>query len=229
MKAFRLVSDGRLSAKGYIKGEHVWCLPGATCPKCKTTWGAAGLEYPATTIHGKSANAFKSGVVDWKTYQRLKEAVETNLPLILPGTHFGPIIGSFQGGPVELDFNWLRPWTLLVRSKARIELATVLREQHLVEPQIKGSRESLIEIQIEPRCQLHPQSFVADSGKTCETCGRNPQRLVQPILEQDSIPKGIHMFRPRNFLTIIIVSQEFVEACNGARLTNAEFEEIPIA
>src|SRR5207245_9117115 len=124
------------------------------CPECNETWGAAGVEYPCMDVPHKFAESFTPGVVPWSDFLTLRRSLPSIVPLVVPGTHFGPIVGSFRGGPMTFDFNWLRSWTLLVKSTAIEALGGVLNKHQTARPSLaypKGIRDELLELQIDPK------------------------------------------------------------------------------
>ncbi len=133
---------------------------------------------------------------------------------------------------MTFDFNWLRPWTLLVKSTAIEALGGVLNKHQTARPSLaypKGIRDELLELQIEPKCELHENSFTGNGVARCKTCGRNPRPLKVAVIDRHSIPAQDHLFRPANFPTLIVVTNRFMNVCKDAGLTNVAFQEIGVA
>src|SRR5438309_771030 len=127
MRMYQLMPIWPASNQGYVRGEHACCLPGVSCPTCKATWGGAGVEYPCHTKWDPDLLEYcGKEVITWGEFLKIKSRLPKNIPLLWPGTHFGPIVGRFDGVKVPFDFMWLRSWTLLLTQRAVDALQNLL-------------------------------------------------------------------------------------------------------
>lgn len=63
----------------------------------------------------------------------------------------------------------------------------------------------------------------------CPTCGRNSAIMPgTPLIELDSIPAGVDLFRVSNFQTLLVVTERFAEAVRTAGIKGAEFRVVDV-
>jgi len=88
----------------------------------------------------------------------------------------------------------------------------------------------LLQLELLPRGQLHPDCLPKDRPAPCEKCGRKGwRRPEEPILEAAALPDDVDLFRVEGFTTMIVGSERFVAA---ARRLGYEqdivFRELPL-
>jgi uncharacterized double-CXXCG motif protein len=234
---FWLGEDKTATARysGGFNAAHQWGLPGVHCPACGVTWGDAGHDYPAVDLsHLQERRAFETARPEpFHEFVRLRELVRPLAPpnsKLPPGTHFGPLVGTAQGnfGP----FAWLGSSRLLMRREVVDRLQaegvrgllgarTALRFRKKDPPE-------LLEPQMEPRGELHPDCFLPDVPSPCTTCGRlGLRRPEAPILDAASLPTDLDLFRVGNFATMIIGTDRFMDAVRRLELDGITFRELP--
>ncbi|MCP3142647.1 SitI6 family double-CXXCG motif immunity protein [Pyxidicoccus xibeiensis] len=234
---FQLLLGDYRHQKGGYSARRKWLLPGVSCPECKATWGGAGLNYPAVDLSGHPVAKTLSKAhleEDFEEFERLREQVRPLLPSgfpLEPGTTFGPLVGKARG-PFSV-FTHQYGGTLLVRYDA-LELlqAEGIRGLRGVPTEMvfrpKGLPE-LLDLHIEPRGLLHPDCIPRSIPSPCPKCGRQGFSLPkQPILDKDSLPKNLDLFRLRNFATVLVVTERFKKGVERFALDGLTFRELPV-
>lgn len=231
----RDVPEPRYSG-GYDYG-HKWGLPGSQCPVC----GAGtktGDAYPSVDLSHLPAEEQKKYLPrfepDFAEFERLREQVRPLVPPgvhLWPGTDFGPLNGKAQGefGPLVLH----HPWTLVMQREPLEQLlAQGQRGLKGVRTELRFRKKNppeLLELELLPRGELHPDCLV-ESHPPCPRCGsRGLKRSEEPILNAVTLPEGLDLFRMSDFMTMIIVTERFVEAVR--RLGYEQdilFRELPV-
>jgi uncharacterized double-CXXCG motif protein len=214
---------------------HRWGLPGVNCPRC-SSWATIGLAYPSVDL---------SSLPNQEEYTRrwpvppqhldelrrtLMTAVPAHLPL-KPGTKLGPLTGKAKG--TFGDFAWPNSWTLLVRRGARDLLQSAgvkLPESAATEISYRSSEPpDLLELQIEPRAKLSVKCLPEGSAEPCPVCTRRrinaPERIV---LQKDSLPSDVDLFRIVELPTYIVATSRFADAAQDLRLSDIVFKEIEV-
>lgn len=220
---------------GDLNARRRWLLPGARCSTCGATWSASGHQYPAVDLSQlpERGELEKPRPEPFPEFARLRERVRPLAPpdaRLPPGTGFGPLVGTAHGdlGPLT----WQGDYLLLLRrdtlERLRAEGIRGLlgcptelrwRQQHPPE---------LLELQIEPHGRLHPDCLPPDLPPPCATCGRLGLRLPElPILEAASLPANLDLFRIGNFATVIVGTEQFMDAARRLELDGITFRELP--
>jgi uncharacterized double-CXXCG motif protein len=227
---------GRRYSGSYNAG-HKWGLPGVHCPVCDAIWSMGSDAYPSVDLsHLLEQDKYASRLEeDYSEFERLCEQVRPLVPVgipLQPGTEFGPLVGTAKGefGPLLMQ----NPWTLLMRREALEQLQAAGVQG------LKGCRTELrfrqknppevLELELLPRGQLHPDCLPADRRAPCTKCGRRGWKLPdEPLLDAASLPEDMDLFRMGDFTTMIVGSERFVEA---ARRLGYEqdivFRELPL-
>lgn len=219
--------------KYYINATHTWSLPGVKCSVCKSTWSVIGVAYPCVTITDSIlAEKLKKPqpISEFEFTELIKEIVplfsgDFFLP---PGTEFGPLEGKAWG--IFGDFAWLNPWTILVQNEtygrlaeAGIKLPKVV--SHNLRFRAKNFPE-LLEFQIEPLARLSQSSYSVAEPARCHACGRETRSATRIIIDQNSIPEHVDLFRIRDLPTFIVAKERLFEICEEENLKDILFSEI---
>jgi uncharacterized double-CXXCG motif protein len=126
------------------------------------------------------------------------------------------------------------PWDLLMKREALEQLqAAGVQGLKGCRTELRFRRKNppeLLELEMLPRGQLHPDCLPADRPAPCAKCGRSGLRLPEePVLNEGSLPQDLDLFRVGDYATMIIGSERFVEA---ARRLDFEqdilFRELPL-
>jgi uncharacterized double-CXXCG motif protein len=205
---------------GSYNAVHRWKLPGVHCPECGAIWSLGADAYPSADLsqlpdHEKYFARLEE---DYAEFERLREQVRPLVPpgvQLWPGTKFGPLTGTAKGdfGPFLMYY----PWTLLLKRETLERLQgegvqglkacrTALRFR-------KKNPPELLELELLPRGEVHPDCLPEDRPAPCAKCGRKGwTRPEDLILEPSSLPQELDVFRLSTFKTAIIASERFVEA-----------------
>jgi len=205
---------------GSYHEEHQWGLPGVHCPVCDAIWSDGSDAYPSvdlTQLHEKDKYVARLEE-DYAEFERLREQVRPLVPAdvpLWPGTPLGPLVGPARGefGPLNLYF----PWMLLMRREALAQVQAAGARG------LKGCRTAmrfrqknppeLLEMELLPQGRFHPDCVPPDRPVPCMKCGRRAwKRPEEPILEAASLPEDLDLFRLKDFTTMIIGSERFVDA-----------------
>ena len=222
---------------GSYNAANKWGLPGVHCPRCDAIWSDGSEKYPSVDLSQLPERDKYSARLekDYTEFERLREQVRPLAPggvPLRPGTKFGPLEGTATGefGPLLLQ----NPWMLLMKREA-LEALQAAEVQGL-----KGCRTALrfrlknppelLELEVLPRGQLHPDCLPQDRSPPCTKCGRQGWKLPEaPILEAASLPKDLGVFRVGNFPTVLVGSEHFVEAARRLGFEqDVLFRELPV-
>jgi uncharacterized double-CXXCG motif protein len=222
---------------GSYNGVHKWTLPGVHCPVCDAIWGGRSDAYPSVDLSVLPEQEKYTARLeeDYGEFERLREQVRPLVPPgvpLWPGTEFGPIEGTAQGefGPFFRFYSGI----LLVRRDA-LERMQVKGVQGL-----KGCRTELrfrkknppelLELELLPRGQAHPDCLPEYRPEPCAKCGRKGwARPEELILKASSLPADLDAFRLEDFMTAIIASERFVETARRLGYEqDIRFLELPV-
>ena len=216
-----------------LVAHYSWHLPGVRCPICGDTWATIGVIYPLIDFSGNplGKQLEKPRPEELEVFEQLQAAVRALAPDELPlppGTDFGPMHGRVTGK--FGDFVWPAPWDLVMRVEAYEKLAAAgLR---LPEPSFPNLQEKvrgqLVHLQIIPMGRMSSQAYENPDKPICPRCGRDSRKYIKTVIEMDSIPREVDMFRIGDFPTMIIVSEKFKEITERLGLTNISFEKIEV-
>ncbi|MCP3169670.1 SitI6 family double-CXXCG motif immunity protein [Myxococcus qinghaiensis] len=218
---------------GYVDARHTWGLPGLHCHECGATWSAVGHDYPSVDLsvlpeHTEFVTPRPEPMTE---FIRLRELVRPYVPegtALPPGTNFGPLTGRAVGNFGAIAWLGTR---LLSRADALDRLQaegvrgllgcrTAFRFRQKNPPE-------LLELQIEPRGNLHPDCIPTDVPPRCPTCGRHGfGRPDDPILAAASLPSELDLFRVGNFATMVIGTERFKDAVHRLSLEGITFHEL---
>jgi uncharacterized double-CXXCG motif protein len=235
MQFFVVEEDRSAGYTGFVDAALKWGLPGIrNCPACKGTWGG-GFAYPSVDLTPvvSLANFEKARPEPIEEYERLCELVRPLLPqgaLVLPGSSFGPRIGTARGrfGPFVMNY----PWVLLVQREPLEKLQaeglqglkgcrTELRFRQRNSPE-------LLELEILPVGRLHPDCLPPGSPPPCPRCGRRLVPLPDDlILDAATLPNNLDLFRLADYSTVIVCTERFVDACKRLGLDGVTFLPLP--
>ncbi len=221
---------------GYDFG-HKWNLPGIHCPQCDATWAATGIDLPSVDLSSLPDQQKYCPRVEenYSEFERLREQVRPLVPpgvQLEPGTQFGPLDGAARGefGPLCLHHSW----TLLLRPEPLARLtAEGLQGLKGCRTQLRFRKKNppeLLEMELLPCGQLHPDCFPADLPPICPKCERfGLSRPDEPLLDAATLPGHLDLFRLANFTTMIIATERFVEAVRRLGYEqDIVFRELPV-
>jgi uncharacterized double-CXXCG motif protein len=222
---------------GSYNAANKWSLPGVHCPLCDAIWSDGSDGYPSVDLSQLPEKDKYSARLekDYAEFERLREQVRPLVPAgvpLWPGTYFGPLVGTAQGevGPLLMHY----PWDLLMRREALEQLqAAGVRGLKGCRTELRFRRKNppeLLQPELLPRGQLHPDCLPADRSAPCAKCGRSGLRLPEaPILEVGSLPQDLDLFRVGDYTTMIIGSERFVEAVRRLGFEqDILFRELPL-
>ncbi|MGZ3461544.1 MAG: SitI6 family double-CXXCG motif immunity protein [Archangium sp.] len=234
MNYFSIKEDEASGYTGNVDGSYKWHLPGITCPLC-SSW-SGGFAYPSVDLTPVAALAdFETGRAEpIEEYERLCELVRPLLPPgadLEPGTEFGPFIGRGQGrfGSFVTPVRWL----LMVRREALEKLqAEGLRGLKGCPTQIRFRQRNspeLLELEILPVARLHPDCMPPGHQPPCPRCGRRRTPLPDDrLLDATTVPEHLDLFRLRDYSSLLICTERFVDACQRLELEGIAFESLPM-
>lgn len=236
VRLFEVRPDDKSSNSYTIDASHKWGLPGLSCSVCGQTWSTTGVAYPLVDLSALSSEKRYRNVspVTLDELNKLRNALLPLMPndsVSPPGTDFGPLTGKARG--TFGDFVWPNPWTLLIRSEALDLLNSAgVSTPSPARPSItfrgKDSPD-LLEFQLEPYAQVSSGTLLPDALSPCRSCGHNdlcmPEHLV---IERSSIPQNLDIFRARDFTTLILATERFMEAVQNLKLTDILFHEVDV-
>ncbi|MFL5353420.1 double-CXXCG motif protein [Archangium sp.] len=234
MNYFTIEEDKTSGYTGYVDGTYKWGLPGVICPHCKSPW-SGGFAYPSVDLTPVAALA------DFETprpepieeYERLCELIRPLLPpgaVLDPGTEFGPFVGKGQGrfgafvAPVR--------WVLMVQRDALEKLqAEGLRGLAGYPPLLRFRQRNspeFLELEVLPVARLHPDCMPPEHQPPCPRCGRRRTPLPKsPLLDATTVPESLDLFRLRDYSTLLVCTERFVDACQRLGLDGIAFQALP--
>ena len=240
MKVFWVRSDQSKNTKytGDIDAGHRWGLPGVICPTCGATWSTSSCEYPAIDLsHLPEAKLYETPRAEpLEEFERLRRPL---LPLIPngfippPGTEFGPLDGKAWGNFGR--FAWRGGSSLLV-DQSTFEQLQAADVQGLVgvKPEIRYRGKKApdwLELHLEPHALLHRDCLPPDLPPRCPACGRQAfKRPDHLIVDAASVPTHVDVFRAKNYTTVILATERFVEAMKQLGLLEDDISltELPL-
>lgn len=216
-----------------IHASRQWGMPGVTCTVCGQTWGNVGLEYPSVNL---TDFPYKDRFVDrWPVstaiYQELEKLIKKafpNIEILEPGTGFGQLVGTVED---RLEgFVWNMPWSITLTNDALQKLqASRLLLPTVVNVDLGDDATSVLEFALP--LQGHLANGVYDGTQTaqCVGCGRDSVTLPEKILVDSRTVEGnFDIFRLRNFSTLVLVTERFVDEVKRAGIKGAIFAEVKV-
>lgn len=234
MKIFEIREDQFRRKAGYIDAAHKWGLPGVICPICNSTWGAVALEYPSVNL---------ADFPDEKLYRearpeplneflRLRQKIADafpQLPVLKPGASFGPSVGKAAGGRLD-GFVWRAWWTICLEASALERLkdsGLSLPKSVKAELKFKKEVQEVFEFDLPLKGKLTNAVYDGIQLKYCDGCGRDSSsKPKEMLIDKESIPNDVDIFRVSNFTTIILVTEKFVEVVTNLDIKGAIFNEV---
>jgi uncharacterized double-CXXCG motif protein len=238
MQYFRIETDRSSGYTGDVDGSHKWGLPGViSCPVCKATWGTNTRAYPSVDLTpvASLADFERARAEPIEEYERLCALVRPLLPqgaLIEPGTAFGPLVGRAQGrfGPLVSPL----PWWLLVQREAFEKLQSEgLRGLKGCRTQLRFRQRNspeLLELELLSAGRLHADCLPPNRQPPCPRCGRFGLTLPKTrLLDAATVPSHVDVFRLEDFSTVIVCTEDFVNACQRLGLDGVAFHPLPVS
>jgi uncharacterized double-CXXCG motif protein len=235
MRFYELDEDKASRHTGYASAVPKWGLPGSLCPECDRTWVVAGLAYPCVDLSSLPERTLfeEARRESIEEFERLRELARPLVPpgaLLLPGTKFGPSVGTATGRFGA--FYFLPPFQFMVRREVLEKLqAAGIHGLRGCRAQLRFRQKNapeLWELQLEQHGRLHRDCLPADSQPPCPRCGGDSNPIPEPqILEATSMPTDCDLFMLPDTLTILC-SERFVEATRRLELDGVTFKELPL-
>lgn len=235
MQVFRVSSADDPTNKTSIDATHKWGLPGVVCESCGVTWANTGTQYPSVDISDNPTESLYRlpRVLPFKLFEELRESIRASFPndaLLYPGTEFGSLVGWARDCPD--GFVWQNPWTLLIHKNALNRLAdndvflplTVPCQLTTKAPECL----ELYEFEITSYACLSPGML--HGAKICFVCNRIEVKVPfeELVIEKNSVPANLDLFRVAEFTTMILATERFVEAAITSNLSGIRFDEIKL-
>ncbi len=237
MKFYSLEDVPAPHYSGSYNAGHQWGLPGAHCPVCDAIWSPCTESYPSVDLsHLPEKDKYGSRLEeDYVEFERLREQVRPWVPCeapLEPGTRFGPLVGTAKGefGSLLLQ----NPWELLMRREALEQVqAAGARGLKGCRTKLRFRRKNppeLLELELQPHGKLHPDCLPLNRPVPCVKCGRKGwKRPQEPVLEAASLPEELDLFRLRDFTTMLVGTERFVEAVRRLGFEqDILFRELPL-
>jgi uncharacterized double-CXXCG motif protein len=217
---------------GTYQAEARWMLPGVECPTCKETWSGIALAYPSVDLsRHPSREEFETPRPEpFERFARLLEEVRPLLPSgaqVEPGTTFGPLVGTARGlfGPLVLR----DPWKPLVREDALLTMqAAGLRGLVPVRAQLFPRDDVPLPALYELELAAHGR-LETPGTPPCPTCGRVEAEMPEVCrLDAASLPTERDVFRLSDAVTLVVVTERFVEVARSLGPMDVHFSELPL-
>ena len=216
---------------GYVTVNNKWGLPGVECNDCKETWANTGINYPTINLEELDERHLfeKPKVVDVLTYRKLVGIIKTHFPqleMLTPGTRFGNLVGKLDGKPFN-NFVPSFPTDILIEEILLKSLSeTKLNLPNWVQVNLvnKNNTRKIYEFELLPKGKLLNPIITNQVCKTCEH-----ESVIKPnslIVDKESVPRNLDIFRLSNFSTIMVASERFVEKIKELKIESVEFGRI---
>lgn len=237
MKFYRIDGDPSSRHTGNLgNAAHKWGLPGVKpCTRCGVGGGWAGIQYPCVDLSGlptaELTRLSDAWPVPFEEFARLRELVRPLAPkgtVLEPGTRLGPLTGTGSGSFGSLH---MPDWTLVVRSDAlaRLRDASVRGLQGCsLEVRFRGkSPPELLELQLELHGRLHPDCL-PPYKPPCQDCGSEGSASLPETywLAASTLPTHLDVFRLVDFPTLIIATEQLVDAVRRLEMEGVTFQEL---
>ncbi|MBZ4395270.1 double-CXXCG motif protein [Myxococcus sp. AS-1-15] len=239
MTFFEVLPSDAPTFNATLDGVSRWTLPSIDCSVCGGH-GGMGEHYPTVDLsdwsereHLEEPRSLQA--VSLEEYQRLHALLRPRVPAgapLEPGTQLGPIDARSSGrfGDIYFQEPW-QPWmtrSALERLQSRKLLGLQGARGNLRHRGASTPLE-LLTLEIQVRGELHPSCRPPDWRPPCPRCGsyRNGYPMEASVLDANTLPKDVDLFRLREFKTVIIASARFVEAVNDLALRDIQFRELP--
>lgn len=239
MKFFEVLEDEDTQSTGRIDGVSPWCIPSIDCAICGGH-GGLGEAYPTVDLSRFEHRALleepqSQQTLSLEAYQQLREQLRTYVPPgapLEPGTQLGPVAGKAKGR--FGDFYFQAPWAPWIRVSALVKLqAAGVRGLHgaLGDLGYRGQPGPPLHcLEVLVRGALHPTRRAPDWQEPCPRCGshRSGYPSEAAVLAASTLPDDIDIFRLRDFKTVLVASERFVEAVKQLRLSDIAFRELSV-
>lgn len=195
-----------------------------------------GLQYPCVDVsrlpEEEQRRLSEAWPVPFSEFNRLREQVRPLAPpgaRLEPGTRLGPLTGTGSGTFGALFMQ--NPWSLFLRREALESLRAEGVRGLVACPvevrfRVKPTPE-LLEPELELHGRFHPDCLPPDVGTPCPVCG--DEKLTRPdsiLLERQSLPGHVDLFRLAQGWTLIVVSERLVDAARRLGLDGVGFREL---
>ncbi len=236
-KFYELRAPRESKYTGTLSARHKWGgLPGLSCHECRATWAGGMTAYPGVDLSSlpERGEYEKPRPEPFDEFVRLRELVRPRVPAgapLLPGTTFGPLVGTATGTFSPLFFYYFEMPLVHLGALERLQ-AEGVRGLHGFRTELRFRQKNhpeLLELEILPHGRLHPECTPPDRRPPCPRCGwENFSFPEEPILDAASLPAHTDLFRLSDFETIFIATERFVEAVRRLDLDELDIREVPV-
>lgn len=238
MRFYRVREDRERPGTGHVDAAGRWLMPSIECAVCGG-YGGFGEAYPTvdlSTFPERTALERPRCLqaVSLEEYRRLCDLLRPSVPRgapLEPGTSFGSFEGTASGRFGDFYFmGACQPFA----PQATLEKlqGTGLRGLSGARADLRSRGKNpptLLALEIQAHGQLHPVCFPESWQEPCARCGRLGNRLPEaPVLKALTLPEDVDLFRLRDFKTVVIATERFVEAVHRLRLEDIVFQELPV-
>ncbi|WNG14410.1 double-CXXCG motif protein [Cystobacter fuscus] len=233
-KFYRLRAPRQSRYTGHLSATHKWALPGLRCPECKATWAGGFTAYPGVDVSALTERGEYEvpRPEPFDEFTRLRERVRPLVPPespLLPGTKFGPLVGTATGTFSPLFFYYAEMPLVHPEALERLRVAGVrgLRGFRTELRFRQRNPPELLELEIPPHGRLHPDC-TPERPPRCPKCGWDDFAFPEdPILDAASLPAHTDLFRLSDFETIFIATERFIDTVRRLDLEEVDFRELP--
>lgn len=210
--------------------KRQWRIPGVDCATCGAQWADAATIYASTSLEDleNSVSFIAPRNVPLDEFLALRNAVESANPEILelpPGTQFGRLVGEIHGQCTDLAVFPIA--SVLISLKAFKRLASVLEMPATVAVNCLNNDEStdtILELDL-PLLGNLTNPTITGSPDPCASCGRVGKSWpTDPVVEVAERNASVNLFRLRNFSTMIIASEKFVQTYKKLGMRGLKFQ-----
>lgn len=219
----------------YVSAAHRWGLPGLNCPICGP-W-TSRLPLPAFDLTGFSREQELRSVWAAKIeeYSKLANELREYLGVrldprieLVPGTYFGPLVGSGKGRKCG-QFAYVLGSVLCTVETAELLQSAGVRmvTGPCAELTFAGKlnpRPRLVEVHAEPLAKFDHRK-IEFKGEECSICGRRAvDKILEEVLIADSLPTMSDVVRPHIWSGKLFVSDRFRRTVLQAGLAPMKFK-----
>ncbi len=238
MRFYRVRDDRQRLRTAHVDAAGRWLMPSIECALCGG-YGGFGEAYPTVDLSTFPERAALERprclqAVSLEEYRRLCALLRPSVPRgapLEPGTSFGPFEGTASGRFGDFYF--------MGGSQPFVTRETLEKLQGAGLGGLAGARAdlrhrgkhppALLALELQVHGQLHPVCFPESWREPCARCGRLGNSLPEGlVLEAVTLPAEVDLFRPRDFKTVLIATERFVEAVHRLRLEDIVFQELPV-
>jgi uncharacterized double-CXXCG motif protein len=227
----------RVRYTGEYSATRKWKLPSVHCPTCDASWGDITEAYPSVDLSGLAEAKQLEKVrleEDFQKFDRLRQLVRPLVPAwarLIPGTGFGPLVGSARGTFPQLYM--LYSWVVIIRREALEQLqAEGLRGLKGCRTELRFRQRNapeLLELELEAHGSFHPDCLPPVNAEPCVTCGAYDYDVPkQPVLDSASLPEHVDVFQLRSRAGFTLINERFADTLHRLGFEEFSLRELPV-